>query len=129
MMTPSVQKLRTVSVQSLKNQAWVAERCYVAESFFSRLKGLIGTRAIPQGEGLLITRCNDIHMWFMSTPIDVVFVQKQGEQLYRVSSVHAHVPPWKIIPLIDKNAHETLELPIHTIRRCQLDRGDALCIA
>ena len=129
MMTQSVQKLRSVTVQCLKNQAWVAQRCFVAESFFSRFKGLIGTQIIPQGEGLLITRCNDIHMWFMSIPIDVVFIQKQNDQIYRVTSVYSEVPPWKALPLRDGNAHETLELPAHTISRCQIERGDLLCIA
>jgi uncharacterized protein len=118
-----------MKIQSLKNQTWVAHQCFVANSFVTKLRGLIGTRSLPEGQGLLLTRCNDIHMWFMSIPIDVVFIQKQTDTLYRVTSVNSRVQPWKLLPIHDSQAHHTLELPLDTIQRCQLQRGDVLCIA
>ena len=128
-MSSHLQDLKSMKIQSLKNQAWVAHHCFVANSFTSRLRGLIGTRSLPEGQGLLLTRCNDIHMWFMSIPIDVVFIQKQTDTLYRVTSVVPQVQPWKWLPIRDPQAHHTLELPLHTIERCQMQRGDILCIA
>lgn len=121
-----------VQVQSLKNQSLIADKCIVANRFFARLKGLIGTSRLEPGEGLLIAPCNDIHMWFMSIPIDVVFVRRlEGEApaTHVVCSVREGLKPWRALPVRDGEATETLELPVGTIRRCALAPGDKLCIS
>ncbi len=99
----------------------------MAESFWSRLKGLIGKTHMEPGEGLLIPRCNDIHMWFMSVPLDVVFL-KAFEKTWKVSSARENVPAWKLFPIHDWKAHATLELPVGTIHRCDLRAGDEVCL-
>ena len=71
---------KKVSVRLVKSKAVIADRCVVAESFFERLRGLIGRDRLVDGEGMLFHRCNDIHMWFMSIPIDVVFLTKSAQQ-------------------------------------------------
>ncbi|MGK5086271.1 DUF192 domain-containing protein [Bdellovibrionota bacterium FG-2] len=108
----------------------------MAETFWSRLRGLIGKAQLEPGEGLLIPRCNDIHMWFMSVPLDVVFLRRgenargeDGEKSWRISTVRANVPAWKLLPLHDWKAHATLELPVGTIQRCDLRAGDELCLS
>ncbi len=121
-----------IKIQSLRNQAWIADKCIVVVRFFDRLKGLIGKSALARGEGLFFPRCNDIHMWFMSIPIDVVFVRSNtngaisGSRRFRVSSIHANVEPWKFLPLRDANASETLELPVGTIASADIQPGDEL---
>lgn len=50
----------------------------VAETFFERAKGLIGRRALPEGQGLLIPHCNAIHTLFMRFPIDATFLDRKG---------------------------------------------------
>ncbi len=50
----------------------------VAETFLERAKGLIGRRALPEGQGLLIPRCNAIHTLFMRFPIDATFLGRKG---------------------------------------------------
>ena len=123
---------RQVKVHSLKNQAVIADKCFVADSFFSRLKGLIGKKDFRLGEGMLFPACNDIHMWFMSIPIDVVFLRKEknaaGELKWKVSSAHGNVKAWRPLPLLDWKASEALELPVGTIDRCGIAAGDELCI-
>lgn len=125
---------RIVKIQSIKNQAWIADQCIVAESFFSRLKGLIGTKVLQEGQGLLLSPCREIHMWFMTLPIDVVFIravenQSDGEFSATVSSVKKNIRPWKLLPLRDWKSTDTLELPVGTIERCQIDSGDQICIS
>jgi uncharacterized membrane protein (UPF0127 family) len=122
-----------VRVESLKNQALIADKCIVAECFLSRLKGLIGRSELARGEGLLLPRCNNVHMWFMSIAIDVVFLRKKeirnGVTVYEISSVRERVRPWKLLPVGDFKASETLELPAGVVRERALSPGDELCIA
>lgn len=128
------QSRRRIRVQSLKNQSLIADKCFVADRFLTRLQGLIGSSRLEPGEGLLIAPCNDIHMWFMSMPIDVVFVKPlatspKTHATHVVCSAFENVRPWKALPLRDGRASETLELPVGTIGRCEITAGDELCIS
>ena len=62
----------------------------VAETFFERARGLIGRRGLAPGKGLLILRCNCIHMFFMRFAIDAIFLDGRGE----VVKVVRNVRPW-----------------------------------
>lgn len=42
----------------------------VADGYWTRLRGLIGSKPLEPGEGLLIVPCNSIHTHFMGFPID-----------------------------------------------------------
>jgi len=66
-------------------------RARVAEGFFARAKGLIGSKPLPVGEGLLIPKCNAIHTFFMSFPIDATFLDGAGE----VVKVVRNIRPWR----------------------------------
>lgn len=136
--------MRIVRVQSIKTQAQIADQCFVADSFFTRLRGWIGKSHVVTGEALLLRPCNDIHMWMMRFPIDVVFLREirepsqasQGSQRSQhrdlkwvITSVHENVPAWKVLPLRDGKASDTLELPVGSIRKHGLQCGDELlCI-
>jgi uncharacterized protein len=122
----------SVRVLSLKNQALIADKVYVAECFVDRLRGLIGKSGLAPGHGMLFPKCNNIHMWFMKFPIDVVFVRSQqkedGSTAWIVSSAHESVRPWRVRPLMDFKATDTLELPSGIIRQFAINPGDELCI-
>ncbi|MGK5082910.1 DUF192 domain-containing protein [Bdellovibrionota bacterium FG-1] len=119
-----------IRIQVLKNKSLLAEKCIVADHFWARLKGLIGTTRLELGEGLWLSPCHDIHMWFMRIAIDVVFVRpSQGDALWEVTSVHRNLRPWKLFPVWDRRAQATLELPVGTIDRCAIVAGDELCIS
>ena len=64
---------RSVRLINLKDQRIISDKCLVAESFISRLRGWIGKTRADSGEGILFPNCTSVHMWFMSIPIDVVF--------------------------------------------------------
>lgn len=121
-----------ISVQNLTNHRVIADQCSVAERFFPRLKGLMGRTHMESGEALLFPRCNSIHMWFMQMPIDVVFLKTEissdGKRKAKVVSAHAHVRPWRFLPLSAWSANETLELAAGTIQRMEISVGDELCI-
>ncbi len=106
----------------------ISDKGFVALRFLSRLKGWIGKRRTEPGEALLFPACRSVHMWWMSIPIDIVFLAHAGDNRWRVTSAHARVRPWKVLPLSDFKASETLELPVGTIERCNVEAGDELCI-
>ena len=72
--------------------AVVCERCVVADSPVSRMKGLLGRAELPPGEGLLIKPASSIHMWFMRFPIDAVFLDRE----LTVVGVAEQLQPWRL---------------------------------
>jgi uncharacterized membrane protein (UPF0127 family) len=67
------------------------ERCLLADTFLTRLRGLLGRPALEEGEGLLIRPANSIHTWFMRSVIDAVFLDRD----LVVVGVAADVKPWR----------------------------------
>ena len=63
----------------------------IAESFAERAKGLIGRRSLAPGTGMLITKCNCIHTFFMRFAIDATFLDKSG----KVVKVVKGIRPWR----------------------------------
>jgi uncharacterized membrane protein (UPF0127 family) len=70
----------------------VCERCLVADTPLTRMRGLLGRNGLPSEEGILIRPAGSIHTFFMRFPIDVVFCARD----LRVLSVAADVPPWRL---------------------------------
>src|SRR6266545_3363900 len=70
----------------------VCERCLLAETPLTRLKGLLGRRELPGGEGLFLRPASSIHMLFMRFPIDAVFLDR--EQVVR--KVVPDLRPWRL---------------------------------
>lgn len=79
---------------------------------------------LPPGEGLLLTRCRQIHTFFMLIAIDVVFIDKNG----MIVELFSGMPPGKISPYV-KKACQVLELPEGTILNYSLEREMILKIA
>ena len=63
----------------------------IARTLFARMKGLIGTKRLPPGEGMLILRCNAIHTFFMSFAIDATFLDRND----RVVKIVRNIRPWR----------------------------------
>jgi len=80
-------------------------------------------RELPSGEGMWISPCNGIHMFWMRFPIDAVFLDRR----LRVVRVRAGLRPWRVVPLV-WGAHSVLELPAGTVSDLALERGEQLAI-
>jgi uncharacterized protein len=101
-------------------QKTVCEQIKVATSLRSRIIGLIGTRQF-QNEGFLIPRCNWIHTFFMSIPIDVVYLDQNGV----IWKMDLNLKPWKLPPPVF-GARNVLELPAGFIDEKHIKVGDTL---
>ena len=82
-----------------------AEHIAVADSYFTRLRGLMFRKSLAPGEGLLLKNCGSIHCCFMNFTIDVVYLNDKMEVL-RVETVR----PWRVGSLV-RGARHVLELP------------------
>jgi uncharacterized protein len=109
----------------LKGDSVVAEPVEEARSLLARGLGLMGRAGLAQGQGLLIHRCNGIHMMFMRFAIDAVFLDKAG----RVVRTYERLRPWLgIVPFVYR-ADKVAELPAGTVARLGICRGDRLTVA
>jgi uncharacterized protein len=90
----------------------------IANTSFSRLKGLIGKRDLSSSGGLLITPCNQIHTYFMRFSIDCLFLSKDGKVVYLIEEMQ----PWKASRVIT-SAYQVLELPAGTVRLANITLG------
>lgn len=70
----------------------------VADTFFSRFRGLMGVPSIPMEAGLVIKPCNSVHCFFMKFPIDVIFLDKEN----RVVHIMESLKPGSISPIIKR---------------------------
>lgn len=99
----------------------VAVELEIADSYFKRLKGLMGRPGLSPQHGLWIVPCSDIHSCFMRFEFDAVFVDKTNQVLHLVESMK----PWRISKFV-RGGHAVLELPAGTIAKTGTAVGDRL---
>ena len=110
----------TVALGRVRDGAVVCDRCKIAGTMFARMRGLLGRRELPPGEGLLIRPSPSVHTFFMRFPIDVVFLSRDGDVL----KVCEGVRPWRAAAA--RRAHSTLELAAGEARRRGIEVGHRL---
>jgi len=93
----------------------------VAESFFSKLTGLIFKKNLKEGSGFLIENCNNIHTLWMRFPIDVLYLDEGGRILHMLYSVK----PFRFTSSI-KGAVKVLEIKSKAAAGLGLKVGDIL---
>lgn len=93
----------------------------VADNFFKRLKGLLGRAALRPQEGLLIPKCQGIHMFGMKFSIDAIYLDKEK----KVLRICENLKPNRIGPT-DFKAHYVLEVVAGSAKRTGLKVGDCL---
>ena len=81
-------------------------RAKVARTFRERARGLIGTKTLAPGEGLLIEKCNAIHTFFMSFPIDAYFLDSGNRIIKTVKMIR----PWSFLVWGGWRAKKVLEV-------------------
>ena len=99
----------------------LAERLAVADTFFSRLIGLMGRRHLSSGEGLWICPCQSIHTMWMRFTIDVLFLDKDRSVIHLAEKMK----PFRISKHLSK-ACSAIELPAATVELTGTRLGDRL---
>jgi len=95
--------VRAVVAGNKRELAAVTE---VADSLFSRMKGLLGRDGLPQGHCLWIVPCRGVHTFFMRFAIDVLVLDREC----RVVAVINEMKPNRM-SLVYARGATVLELP------------------
>ena len=102
-------------------QAYLATRLRVAETHWSRLRGLMGAKAANfcAGEGLWIVPSHGVHTLAMRFPIDVLYLDSDKVVVY----ARPNLKPWRVAP-VNIKAASVLELPNNTLHSTGTVVGD-----
>lgn len=101
----------------------IAEDAILADSFMSRMVGLLRHDRLESGKGVIITRCNSIHMFFMRFAIDVIFIDKKDN----VVGLVENILPNRLSKIYWK-ATRAIEVPVGVIGSSQTGLGDHVTI-
>jgi uncharacterized membrane protein (UPF0127 family) len=71
--------------------ALVCARCEIADTPFTRMRGLLGRRSLAPDAGMLFRPAGSIHMFFMRFAIDAVFCDRE----LQVIDVARGLRPWR----------------------------------
>lgn len=99
----------------------IAEKVKVADSFLTRLVGLLRSKGLNDDEGMLISPCNQVHTFGMRFDIDVIFLSKER----RVLEIIHTMRPGKMSKYI-KKAQSALELRAGTAEKHGVKQFDYL---
>lgn len=121
MATAGQHALVPLIVRNQTRNACLVEHGRVAASFWTRLRGLLGTSSLPAGDGLLIEHCSSIHSIGMRYPFDALFLDRSGRVIHSISAMKPNRVSRHLF-----SAHWVLELPAGTIRSTATERGDQL---
>jgi hypothetical protein len=100
----------------------VCERAVLADRPLSRMRGLLGRRELPPGEGLLLTPAPSIHTAFMRFEIDALFLDRDLQVLRIVQ----RLAPWRAA--FQRRARSVLELSAGEAARRGVEVGDRLAL-
>ncbi len=103
----------------LINGIEIADKVIVADTYFKRLRGLLGKTHLNPGEGLLLTHCSSVHCFFMKFTIDIVYLSEDMVILGTET-----ISPWRIGKFFRGTEH-ILELE-EGVLGTQLKKGDQL---
>ena len=104
-------------------QAYLATSLAVADTHWSRLRGLLGVSSgdFRNGDGLWIVPCHGVHTLGMGFAIDVIYLDHD----MHVVHVQGGLQPWRFAPVRAKAA-SVLELPCHMAQGTGTAIGDKI---
>ena len=104
-------------------QAYLATALAIADTHWTRLRGLLGVRShdFRNGSGLWIVPCHGVHTLGMGFPIDVVYL----DDAKTVIHIQGDLPPWRFAP-VRRRAASVLELPCRTAAETRTEVGDKI---
>jgi uncharacterized membrane protein (UPF0127 family) len=113
-----------MTIRNLSKNCILAEKVFLADSFLKRLKGLLGFQSLEKNQAMVLRPSNSVHTFFMSFPIDVLFVDRSNIVIKAISNLG----PFRTTKIFLKSVF-VLELPAGIIASTNTAEGDSLQIA
>ena len=120
---PMSQNERYVFVYNKTKETFLAFRVKVADSFLSRLIGLLGKKFLKPDGGVWIIPANAVHTIGMLFTFDLVLIDKD----FKVVGLRELVRPFRVTRP-NFRAESVIELPAHSIFKSRTEVGDQLMI-
>jgi uncharacterized protein len=120
---PMSENERHVFVYNKTKETFLAFRVKVADSFVSRLVGLLGKKVLKPDGGVWIVPANAVHTIGMLFTFDLVLIDKD----FKVVGLRELVRPFRVTRP-NFRAESVIELPAHSIFKSRTEVGDQLMI-
>lgn len=124
--------MKIVRLVNRTQNSVLCERCSLADTFWTRLRGLQYRPPLAPNEGLFITNCPSVHMIGVRFPIDVIFLDEANRAIDWTENLpggfHFYVAkarPSQANSTCGKPVN-AIELPAGSIARHSLQLGDEI---
>ena len=108
-------------IRNVTQNRVVCRKALLADSFWTRAKGLMFRKDWEDLDGLLLSPCRSIHTFGMRMEIDVCFLDPE----HRIVKSFGSLGPWRSVQGGRKSS-STLELHAGTLERTGSGPGDCL---
>lgn len=112
--------MEKVKVKNVRKNQLVGDKIEIADSFFTRLKGLLGKSGLEAGEGLILVPCSSIHCIGMKFAIDVIFMDIDRKVIWIRENMKPGTKEAK------RNAYCVLEVASGVVQEKNVQIGDVL---
>ena len=116
--------MKYITVKNTAKGVTIGTRIVLANTFVSRLFGLLGKKHLDAGCGVLIRPSSGVHTLGMLFAIDVIALDRN----LRVLKVWRRLAPFRFTS-ISLKTDSILELAAGQIEQCRIELGDQLEIA
>ncbi|HSR15563.1 MAG TPA: DUF192 domain-containing protein [Gemmatimonadales bacterium] len=113
-----------LAVRNIDRQTMLGTRVTLATRWLERARGLLLRPRLGNEEGILIRPCRSVHMFGMTYPIDVAFLDAGGE----VVATYPGLRPGRLTRY-HRGASAALELPTGVLAASGTQVGDRLSIS
>lgn len=115
--------MKQVNVYNITSRKYILQYVKIANTFFSRLRGLLPKNIKSKDHILVLMPCKCIHTFGMSYAIDVIFVSKEG----RILKIINDMKPNRWSPII-KNSQYVIEIESGIFSNLGIEEGDQIML-
>ncbi|MHB1651932.1 MAG: DUF192 domain-containing protein [Desulfitobacteriaceae bacterium] len=115
--------MQCVRLRNARTGRNIGESVWLADTYWTRLRGLLGRSVLNPGEGLWLQPCQQVHMLGMIYPLSIWFIDEYNKVFEIIDTLY----PWEISSKYS-NATSVLEFPVHWAEMTGTVVGDELLI-
>lgn len=115
--------MKRIEIKNITKNKIIVDNGYMANTFLTRLKGLLGKREIEDNEGICIYPCKSVHTFFMQFPIDIVFIDRDNKIIH----ITENLRHYRISKYV-KNAEYVIEIGGSKSKKKDIEVGDEIDI-